>query len=125
MSRRISTLLFLLVCAMFVPGFAMAQNQGGGGGGGGGRGKFDPAQFRQRRMEQIKEQLGVNDDEWKVLEPKISKVEDARREAMAGFMMGFGGRRGGGGGGGGFGGGGGGGGDQPQSEVGRASQDLR
>ena len=72
--------------------------------GGGGRGNFDPEQMRQRMMERYKEMLGVtNDDEWKVIEPRIQKVTEARREATAGGgmrgMFGPGGRRGGGGGG--------------------------
>src|SRR5271170_5761883 len=47
---------------------------GGGGGGGGGRGNFDPAQFRQRRLDNIKTQLGSTDDEFAALQPKIEKV---------------------------------------------------
>jgi hypothetical protein len=89
----------------------------------GGRGNFDPAQMRQRMMDMMKEQLGVNDDEWKVLEPKIEKVTTAQRDARAGgFGFGFGGRgrRGGDGGG-----AGGPASDQPQSAVAQASQDLR
>jgi hypothetical protein len=63
-----------------------------------GRGNFDPAQFQQRMMERYREQLEVkSDDEWKVIEPRITKVSEARREV--GFGGGFGrggGRRGGG-----------------------------
>jgi hypothetical protein len=83
---------------------------GGGGGGGGGRGNFDPAQFRQRRLDNIKQQLGSTDDEFAALQPKIEKVMDLQQQnQMGGFGGRGGGRRGGGGGGGGFGGGGGGG----------------
>ena len=58
------------------------------------RGDFNPEQFRQRMMERYREQLEVKgDDEWKVIEPRIVKVMDARRD-MGGFG-GFG--RGGGG----------------------------
>ncbi len=67
---------------------------------GGGRGNFDPEQMRQRMMERVKEQLEVkNDDEWKVLEPLVQKVFDARRDTMSGMgrMFGRGGRGGGGG----------------------------
>ena len=104
------------------------QGQGGGGGGGGGgdrqRGNFNPAEFQQRMMERIKEQLKAPDDEWQVLQPKIEKVFTAQRNSRAGDMGGWG-RRGGGG--------EGGGGDrqrennnnQPQSEVAKASADLR
>jgi len=65
---------------------------------GGGRGNFDPEQFRQRMMERTKEALEVkNDDEWKVLEPLVQKVFDARRDVqMAGMGRMFGrGNRGG------------------------------
>jgi spore coat protein CotH len=76
---------------------AFAQ-QNGGGGGGGGRGNFDPAQFRQRIMERVKETLEVtNDEEWKVIEPLVQKVMDARMSNMGGMGRGMfgGGRRGG------------------------------
>ena len=72
----------------------MAQPNGGPGGGGpGGRGNFDPAQFRQRMMDYVKEALEVtNDDEWKVLEPRVQKIMDARMQmggpGMGRFMMG-------------------------------------
>jgi hypothetical protein len=59
------------------------------------QGRGDPAQFRQRMMDDLKESLEVKDDaEWTALEPKISKVFDARRDVMAATMRGFG--RGGG-----------------------------
>jgi hypothetical protein len=69
-----------------------------------GRGNFDPEQAWQRMMERYKEQLDVkSDDEWKVIEGRIEKVTQARREV--GFGGGFGGmafgRQGRGGGGGG------------------------
>jgi hypothetical protein len=63
-----------------------------------GRGNFDPAQFRQMRLDRYKEQLDVTDDgEWKVIEGAIGKVMDAQQEAAAGMirgaMGGFGGGR--------------------------------
>jgi|SRR6516225_3555509 hypothetical protein len=65
-----------------------------------GRGNFDPAQFRQRMMDRIKEQLEVTDDaEWKALEPMVQAVMDARMSSMGGMgrgMFGGGPRRGGG-----------------------------
>lgn len=64
-----------------------------------GPGGFDPEQMRARMMERYRESLEVkNDDEWKVIEPRIQKVSDARRAmgAPGGFGRGgFGGRRGG------------------------------
>ena len=84
-----------------------------------GRGNFDPAQFRQRQLERLKENLEVNSDaEWKVISERIEKVLDAQRETRVAGFGGFGrggGRRGGdnGGGGGGNGGGAPGGGNRP------------
>jgi hypothetical protein len=72
-------------------------NAGGrpGGGGPGGR-NFDPAQFQQRMMDNVKERLGfTNETEWSAVQPLVQKVMDARRD-MGGFGGGF--RRGGGGG---------------------------
>jgi hypothetical protein len=99
------------------------------GGDRGGRGNFDPAQFQQRMMDRFKEQLKVPDEEWQVLQPKIQKVLTAQRNVRAGEGFGRGGGPGGGPGG--PGGPGGRGGDnaqreaQPQSEVAKASADLR
>lgn len=50
------------------------------------RGNFDPTEIRQRMMENIRDQMKVTDDkEWKILEDRINKVMDARRD------IGFGG----------------------------------
>jgi hypothetical protein len=82
---------------------------GGGGPGGPGGGNFDPAQMRQQmaeRMSQfIREKLVVtNDDEWAVIQPKLTKVTEIRMQVafagMGGFRGMMGGNRGGGGGGG-------------------------
>jgi hypothetical protein len=54
-------------------------------------GNFDPAQFKQRMLDDTKEALEVKDDaEWSALEPKVSKVMDARGELMSSVMRGFG-----------------------------------
>lgn len=107
---------------------ALAQDPGRGGPGGGpaggaGQGQpppfggFDPAQWRERMSKMMQEQLGATDDEWKVLSPKIEKVQTAQRESFGGFgMMGFGRRPGGPGGGMSA---------QPQSKVAQAQMDLR
>src|SRR6266571_1224735 len=47
----------------------------------GGRGNFDPARMREMFETRIKEQMNVSDDEWKVIQPKLTKVMDARRDA--------------------------------------------
>jgi Spy/CpxP family protein refolding chaperone len=69
------------------------QNRGNDQGGGQGRGggNFDPAQFRQQFEDRVKEQLGASDDEWKVIQPKLTKVFDAQR-ASRGSMRGMFGR---------------------------------
>jgi hypothetical protein len=61
-----------------------------------GRGDFDPEQMRQRMMERYREQLEIkSDDEWKVIQPRIELITEARREVgFGGFGRGFG-RRGG------------------------------
>jgi hypothetical protein len=61
----------------------------------------DPEEMRQRMSERMREQFGVTDDaEWKIIEGKIQKVNEARRAVGGGMgfgaMGGFGGRRGGG-----------------------------
>jgi len=88
----------------------LAADAGGGGaaggGGGGQRGQRDPAQmqqrmeqFRQQAAERMKTTLGVTDEEWKVLQPKIDEVQTLARQTRGGGMGGmggmFGGRRGG------------------------------
>jgi hypothetical protein len=105
----------LLCLGLNQTGLAQQDNAGGPPPG---RGNFDPAQFRQRMMDRLKEQLEVTDDaEWKAMEPLVQSVMDARMASMGGMGRGmFGGPRRGGGNGGGAGGAGGAGGgaDQPR-----------
>jgi hypothetical protein len=72
---------------------AQQDNAGGNAGGGrrrgqgGGGGNFDPAQFQQRMMDRVREELNfTNDTDWNAVQPLVQKVMDARRE------VGFGGR---------------------------------
>ena len=91
------TMLSLALCAMMSPVLVVAQDGGGEGGGDrGGRGNRggDPAQFRERMMTTFKTQLGVTDEEWAVLQPKIEKVTNAQRDARSGWGRGWGGRGG-------------------------------
>lgn len=93
---------------------AQAQDEGQGqrqGQAEGRRGNFDAAQMRERWMNNIKEQLGATDDEWKALSPKIEKVMTAQRDLRTGFG-GAAGRRGGEGG-------------AELSKVAQAQRDLR
>jgi hypothetical protein len=55
---------------------------------------FDMEGMQQRMMERMKEQMGATDDEWKVIEPRLSKVMSLNRQS-AGRFMGAMGRRGG------------------------------
>ena len=90
----------MAVALIMGAGSAFAQNENGGNGGfGGGRGNFDPAQFQQRMMDNIKTQLGfTNDTDWAAVQPLVQKVMDAQRDARgAGMGRLFGrGNRGGG-----------------------------
>ncbi len=52
-------------------------------------------EFRQRMADQMKQDLGVNDDEWKVLQPRIEKVQTLSMQSRGGGMRGMFGRRGG------------------------------
>jgi hypothetical protein len=103
---KLSQKLFVASAAAFLCiGLAqtgLAQPDNGGGPPPGGRGNFDPAQFRQRMMDRLKEQLEIKDDsEWSAIQPMIQAVMEARMASMSGMGRGmFGGRRGGGGGGG-------------------------
>jgi hypothetical protein len=47
---------------------------------------------RQRAQEWMKEAMGVNDEEWKVLQPKIEKVQTLSRQVRFGMMGGMFGR---------------------------------
>src|SRR6187455_1760009 len=62
------------------------QNRGGDRGG-------DRAAFQERMAGIMKEQLGASDDEWKVIQPKLQKVLEAKRDTGA-FGGGFFGNRG-------------------------------
>ena len=55
------------------------------------RGRME--QFRQRMQERMREQLGASQEEWKVLQPRIEKVQQLQRQARGGFR-GFGARAG-------------------------------
>jgi hypothetical protein len=60
------------------------------------RGNYDPAQFQQRILGNIRERLAfTNDAEWAAVQPLVQKVIDDRR--AVGFGMAFGRGRGGGG----------------------------
>jgi len=92
------------------------------------RGQRDPAQmqqrmeqFRQQMSDRMRQSLGASEEEWKVLQPRIEKVQTLARQTRGGGMGFMGGR-----------GGPPGGGpsdrpqsDRPQSDVEKASDALR
>ena len=94
-----------IAAALFLgAGNVSAQNDNGGNGGGqggggqgGGRGNFDPAQFQQRMMDRVRQQLNfTNDTDWSAVQPLVQKVMDAQRDARSGMGRAFGGRNRGG-----------------------------
>lgn len=122
MSRQM-ILVSVLSAALLAPALAFAQQDTGNApppppsqndnGGRGNRGRrFDPQQMRQRFESRIKEQLKATDDEWKVIQPKLQKVFEARRDTMGGRMFGFRRNRDGNQ-------------NQPQSAVQKAAHELR
>jgi hypothetical protein len=103
----------MTLCAMALAlsaGSLLAQDNGGGGngdnnGGGGfrrGGGNFDPAQFQQRMMDRVRDELNfTNDTDWDAVQPLVQKVMDAQRDVRADQFRGMmGGRNRGGQGGG-------------------------
>jgi hypothetical protein len=85
---------------LFFVGQALSQdaapedNGGGRRGARGNRGNFDPEQMRQRMAERMKTTLGATDEEWKVIQPKLEKVQTLSRQTRGGMGM-RGGRMGG------------------------------
>ncbi len=57
------------------------------------RGADRREEFRRRMADRMREQLGATEEEWKVLQPRIEKVQQLQRQSRGGFMR-FG-RRGG------------------------------
>ncbi len=89
-------LMAAAVIGVGLVGYAFAQDAGNNGGGRRpGRGNFDPAAWQKALDEQMKKDLGLTDDEWKALQPKVEKVREAQRGTRAGGMFGMMVRRGG------------------------------
>lgn len=93
--NRIITLCAIATTLAMSAGTLFAQDNGndnGGGqrrnrGGGFGGGNFDPAQFQQRMMDNIRDQLNfTNDTNWSAVQPLVQKVMDARRDVGGGGM---------------------------------------
>ncbi len=89
-----SGLMVIVACALLVAliGPALTQDAGGGPGG---RRQRDRSQMQQRmerfrleRQKQFREQLGATEEEWKVLWPRIEKVQQLQGQARFGGRMG-------------------------------------
>jgi len=77
----------LTVCGMAAALCLSASNASAQNDNGGGRGNFDPAQFQQRMMDNIKDQLGfTNDTDWNAVQPLVQKVMETQRDARSGGM---------------------------------------
>ena len=63
---------FVLGSLLLIPALALTQDAPQGQDRGRRRG--DPAQMRERMLNNVKEQMGVSEDEWKALAPKVEKV---------------------------------------------------
>lgn len=79
MSRRVLP-ASVLAGLLLIPMGALSQEAQESQGQGRRRGGFDPAQMRERMLNNLKEQLWASDDQWDVLGPKIEKVMTAQRE---------------------------------------------
>lgn len=96
MNRRIGMVVVSLVVLM--SGLAYGQADQGRNRDGGNRDRGgDRGEWRQRMEQETKTRMGVTDEEWAVLKPKIDKVQELQRQATFARMGGFG-RRGPGGG---------------------------
>ena len=92
--NRIITMCAVAAALALTVGTASAQDNGGGNGGNGnggnvggpgrnrqGGGNFDPAQFQQRMMDNVRDRLSfTNDTDWAAVQPLVQKIFDARRD---------------------------------------------
>lgn len=79
-----------MAAALICGAGAVSAQDNGGGGGGGGRGNFDPAQFQQRMMDRVRDELEfTNDADWSAVQPLVQKVFDAQRDLRSGQMAGM------------------------------------
>jgi hypothetical protein len=86
MNRRSFWMMALGLSLCLPASLTFAQNRQGGGGGGG----FDPSAFKERRLNDLKDQLGATAEEWTVIQPKLDKVLTEQFAQFAGRFSGFG-----------------------------------
>lgn len=86
-----TSLLAMAAAAFLAPAGLLAQAPERNRPERGQRGNFDPGQFQQRMMDNLRERLGVTDDaEWKIISERLTKVMEARRTTAFRGGMGFG-----------------------------------
>lgn len=100
-SKVIGIAVVGLLVALIAASVSVGQPQGRtgqrDGQRGGQRSMFNPERMRQMMEQRMKEQLGVSDQEWQVLGPRLTKVMTLTRQAGPGMGIGrlfMGGRRG-------------------------------
>jgi hypothetical protein len=97
MLRRSAVMLAsvaLLIGAVWVGQAICEENApppppGGQGGQGGNRDPARMEQFRQQMSDRMKQAFGATDEEWKILQPKIEKVQTLARQSRGGGGMGM------------------------------------
>ncbi len=85
--RRRAIILGIVACslALVLAGLSVAQPPARSDRGGErGPGRFDPERMRQMMAERMKEQLGADDEAWKVMQPRLMKVMELNRQASGG-----------------------------------------
>lgn len=90
--RKVGTTVAAIMLSFALAGFANGQTPPADNGGGannqndnannGRRRRFDPQQMMQRRLDQIKQDLGSTDEEWAALSPKVQKVVELQQQEM-------------------------------------------
>ena len=90
-NRHLAAMLCGLM-ALATSATSRAQTPGGSGGGGSGSGRDFAGDMRQRFSDRMKEMMGADEDEWKILSPKIERVQQLQRAATSrsGMSMLFG-----------------------------------
>jgi len=77
----IATALCMSAGSLSAQSNSNSNSTGGGGQGRRGGGNFDPAQFQQRMLENVRDRLAfTNDTDWAAVQPLVQKVLDARRD---------------------------------------------
>ena len=101
-SKKLQMLLAIALCCVLAASVVIAAEdrparggrQGFGPGGPGGRGGFDREAMQTRMLEMMKERLGASDEEWKVIQPRLSEVMTLQQSTRFGDMRRMFGRRG-------------------------------